>query len=82
MKDDVLAASRPPGLKEARYWKEFSADTRAEAERAASCWWAEQHGLVKVSGWILPLADPARPQWTATIIYKSVEPERAASSLH
>jgi hypothetical protein len=82
MKKDASAGLQPPGLKDARYWKEFSAATRAEAERAAATWWAEQRGLEKVSGWILPLEPEAaaRPQWTVTIIYKAAE--RAGSALH
>jgi hypothetical protein len=84
MKKDESAGAQPQGLKEAKYWQEFSAATRTEAERAAAAWWAEQRGLVKVSGWILPLEAeaPGHPQWTVTIIYKTADQDRAGSTLH
>jgi hypothetical protein len=72
-------------LKKAKYWREFTAATRAEAERAAAFWWAEQSGFDKVSGWTLPASLPtagADPQWTATIIYKASDPEPATLTMH
>jgi hypothetical protein len=65
-------------LKKARYWREFTAPTRAEAEDAAAAWWAEQSGFDKISGWTLP----ANPQWTVTIIYNVSDQERATATLH
>lgn len=63
-------------LKKAKYWREFTAATRAEAEQMAAAWWAEQSGFDRISGWVLPAADaPAgADRWTATIIYKTSEP--------
>lgn len=60
-------------LKEAKYWRAFTAATRADAETAAASWWSEQSGLEKVSGWTLPApgeAVGASSQWTVTIVYK------------
>jgi hypothetical protein len=59
-------------LKTAKYWRAFTAATRAEAERAAASWWAEQRGFDKISGWTLPSPETSpggKTQWTATIIY-------------
>jgi hypothetical protein len=67
-------------LKKAKYWREFTAPTRAEAEDAAAAWWAEQSGFDKISGWTLPATPPtpsADPQWTVTIIYNESDLERA-----
>jgi hypothetical protein len=71
-------------LKKAKYWREFTAPTRAEAEDAAA-WWAEQSGFDKISGWTLsanPLTPSADPQWTVTIIYSESDLERATATLH
>jgi hypothetical protein len=60
-------------LKTAKYWRAFTAATRAEAERAAASWWAEQRGFDKISGWTLPAPETppgGETQWTATIIYR------------
>jgi len=60
-------------LKKAKYWRAFTAATRAEAERAAASWWAEQSGFDKISGWTLPAPETppgGETQWTATIIYR------------
>ena len=64
-------------LKKAKYWQAFTAPTRAEAEKAAEAWWAEQSGLDRISGWTLPAEQPpgAGPHWTVTIIYRPSEPE-------
>ena len=72
-------------LKKAKYWREFTAPTRAEAEDAAAAWWAEQSGFDKISGWTLPANPPtpsADPQWTVTIIYNESDLERATATLH
>jgi hypothetical protein len=68
-------------IKTAKYWREFTAATRAEAEKAAETWWAGQSGFDRVSGWTLPAPDaPADEQrWTATIIYRSSE---ASPTIH
>ena len=69
-------------MKKAKYWKEFTAASRREAEKAAAAWWAEQSGFDKISGWVLPASPPeptADPQWTVTIIYKTSENEPAAT---
>lgn len=61
-------------MKKAQFWREFTAATRAEAEKAAASWWSEQSGFDRISGWVLPAGDPApgsEAGWTATIIYKS-----------
>jgi hypothetical protein len=60
-------------LKKAKYWRAFTADTRAQAEKAAADWWDAQSGFDRISGWVLPAGDApsgATPQWTATIIYR------------
>ena len=44
-------------LKKAKYWREFTAATRAAAEKAATAWWAEQSGFDRISGWTLPARD-------------------------
>jgi hypothetical protein len=72
-------------LKKARYWQAFTAPTRAEAEKAAAAWWAEQRGFDKISGWTLPASPPtpsADPHWTVTIIYNASDQKRAAATLH
>ena len=71
-------------LKKAKYWQAFTAPTRAEAEKAAAAWWAEQSGFDRISGWTLPAEQPAgaNPQWTVTIIYRPSEPELAPATLH
>lgn len=71
-------------LKKAKYWREFTAATRAEAEKAAAAWWAGQNGLDRISGWTLPAAPaPASdPRWTVTIIYTSSEPEPRPATVH
>jgi hypothetical protein len=68
-------------LKSAKYWRAFTAATRAEAEAAAASWWSEQSGFDKVSGWTLPAESPASgaPHWTATIIYRPSNPENSAA---
>jgi hypothetical protein len=69
-------------LKKAKYWRAFTAATRAEAERAAAAWWAGQSGFDKIGGWTLPAADQpagAAPGWTATIIYRPSEDQRPAT---
>jgi len=82
-----MAGERLPSevLKKAKYWREFTAPTRAEAEDAAAAWWAEQSGFDKISGWTLP-ANPPTPsadaQWTVTIIYSESDLERATATLH
>lgn len=68
-------------LKKAKYWREFTAATRAAAEKAAAAWWAEQSGFDKVSGWTLPAPDSDR-QWTVTIIYKPADSEPRPATLH
>jgi len=59
-------------LKKAKYWRAFTAGSRAEAEKAAAQWWSEQSGLDRISGWTLPAEQPAgaAPQWTVTIVYR------------
>jgi len=60
-------------LKTAKYWRAFTAATRADAERAADSWWAEQSGFDKISGWTLPAPDAApggETEWTTTIVYR------------
>jgi hypothetical protein len=72
-------------LKKAKYWREFTAATRAEAEQAAATWWAEQSGFDRISGWTLPASapePPADPHWTVTIIYKASDPQPAAATVH
>jgi hypothetical protein len=72
-------------LKKAKYWREFTATTRAEAEKAAASWWAEQSGFHKISGWTLPAAPSppsADPGWTVTIIYSPADPAAATKTLH
>jgi hypothetical protein len=71
-------------LKKAKYWRAFTAATRAEAEKAAAAWWAEQSGFDKVSGWTLPASDQAgtSPGWTATIIYRPSDPEPRPATVH
>ena len=69
-------------LKKAKYWRAFTAATRAEAEKAAATWWAEQSGFDKISGWTLPAVDqPAGTAagWTATIIYRPSDLEQPAT---
>jgi len=63
-----------------RFWTAFTATTRAKAEQAAAAWWAEQNGLVKITGWTLPAAD-AGPHWTTTIIYQLADPPLEATIL-
>jgi hypothetical protein len=66
-------------IRKAQYWRAFTADTKAEAEKAADTWWAEQDGFDRVSGWILPADDTppgSAPRWTATIIYRSSGAQR------
>ena len=73
-------------IKKAQFWREFTAATQAEAEKAADTWWVEQSGFDRVSGWVLPTSDPTpggTPGWTATIIYKSSsEAEPRQATLH
>jgi hypothetical protein len=72
-------------LKKAKYWREFTAATRAQAERAAAAWWAEQSGFDKISGWTLPAAGQpagADPRWTVTIIYKRSDTEPQPATVH
>jgi hypothetical protein len=72
-------------LKKAKYWRAFTAASRAQAEKAAATWWAEQSGFDKISGWTLPATDPgpgADPQWTVTIIYRSSESEPQPATVH
>ncbi len=72
-------------LKKAKYWREFTAATRAEAEQAAAAWWAEQSGFDKVSGWTLPApGQPADldPRWSVTIIYRPSDPESRPLIVH
>jgi hypothetical protein len=72
-------------LKKAKYWRAFTAATRAEAEKAAATWWAEQSGFDKVSGWTLPAPDQsagASQSWTATIIYRPSDPEPRPATIH
>jgi hypothetical protein len=71
--------------KRAKYWREFTAPTRAEAEKAAATWWAEQSGFDRISGWTLPAdvsASGSAPHWTATIIYKPVDGESGTTTVH
>jgi hypothetical protein len=60
-------------LKTAKFWRAFTAATRADAEQAADSWWAEQSGFDRIGGWTLP-ADGAAPgggiAWTTTIVYR------------
>ncbi len=67
-------------LKKAKYWREFTAPTRAEAEKAAAAWWAEQSGFDRISGWTLPANPPT--QWTVTIIYNESDRVPAAATVH
>ena len=72
-------------LRKAKYWRGFTAATRAQAEAAAAAWWAEQSGFEKISGWVLPAdasAPGAIPQWTVTIIYKLSQPEPDPATVH
>jgi hypothetical protein len=72
-------------LKTAKYWRAFTAATRAEAEKAAAAWWAEQTGVDRVSGWVLPAPDTAAtgaPHWTVTIIYRPSAPEPGRPTIH
>ena len=72
-------------LKKAKFWREFTAATRAEAEQAAAAWWAGQSGLDRISGWILPAGDPgpgATAHWTATIVYKPADSEQGQPTIH
>ena len=41
-------------LKKAKYWRAFTAASRAQAEKAAADWWAGQSGFDRISGWTLP----------------------------
>lgn len=71
--------------KRAKYWREFTAPTRAEAEKAATTWWAEQRGFDRISGWTLPAdvsASGSVPHWTATIIYKPADRESGTTTVH
>lgn len=72
-------------LKKAKYWRAFTAETRAQAEKAAADWWDAQSGFDRISGWVLPAGDAptgATPQWTATIIYRdAVDPDSGAQPL-
>jgi hypothetical protein len=75
----------PVVLRKAKYWREFTAATRAEAEEAAANWWAEQSGFDKISGWTLPAmarATGASPHWTVTIIYKASDPVPGPATVH
>lgn len=72
-------------LKTAKFWRAFTAATRAEAEKAASSWWAEQSEFDKISGWTLPAPDSApggTQHWTVTIIYRPRGPEPRQPTLH
>jgi hypothetical protein len=71
-------------LKKAKYWREFTAASRTEAEQAAAAWWAEQQGFDRISGWVLPAADaPAgADRWTVTIIYRPSEPDQRPAMVH
>ena len=72
-------------LKKAKYWRAFTAATRAEAEKAAASWWAEQSGLDKISGWTVPAPDSPpgdAPQWTVTIIYRPSVSEPRQPTVH
>ena len=72
-------------LKKAKYWRAFTAASRAEAEKAAASWWAEQSGYDKISGWTLPAPDSApggAPQWTVTIIYRPSGQEPRQPTIH
>ena len=53
-------------LKTAKFWRAFTAATRAEAEKAAASWWAEQSGFDKISGWTLPAPDPGAGRRAST----------------
>ena len=68
-------------LKKAKYWRAFTAGSRAEAEKAAAAWWAEQSGFDRISGWTLPAEQPPG-EWTVTIIYRPSEPELAPATVH
>ena len=71
-------------LKKAKYWREFTAATRAAAEKAATAWWAEQSGFDKISGWTCRRATRrgSDPQWTVTIIYRPSDSEPVPATLH
>ena len=72
-------------LKTAKFWRAFTAATRAEAEKAAASWWAEQSGFDKISGWTLPASvpDPGGAQhWTVTIIYRPCGPGPRQPAVH
>jgi hypothetical protein len=72
-------------LKKAKYWRAFTAASRAEAEKAAASWWAEQSGFDRISGWTLPASDSspgADPQWTVTIVYRPSESELQPATIH
>jgi hypothetical protein len=72
-------------LKTAKFWRAFTAATRAEAEKAAASWWAEQSGFDKISGWTLAAPDSApggAQHWTVTIIYRPSGPEPQQPIIH
>ena len=72
-------------LKKAKYWREFTAASRAAAEKAAAAWWDQQSGFDTVSGWTLPARDTppgSEPQWTVTIIYRPADSEARPATLH
>ena len=72
-------------LKTAKYWRAFTAATRAEAEKAAASWWADQSGFDKISGWTLPASDVSEdgaPHWTVTIVYRPSGPESRHPTVH
>jgi len=80
-----LGAGRVLVLKNAEYWKEFTASTQAEAENAAAAWWAEQIGFDKVCGWTVPAGLPAAGadrRWSVTIIYRRSNSATAATTMH
>lgn len=71
-------------LKKAKYWKAFTAATRAQAEKAAADWWAGQSGFDRISGWTLPAQAPAGalPEWTTTIVYRPSDSGPRPATVH
>jgi hypothetical protein len=60
--------------------REFTADSEAEAKRAADAWWAQQAGLTRLSDYAGPtgehLARQTGHRWVATIIYEAASRQK------
>jgi hypothetical protein len=75
----------PKDMKTAKYWRAFTAASRAQAEKAAETWWAGQSGLDKISGWTLPAPESlpsGASEWTVTIIYRPSGPDTQGPTIH